>query len=1436
MSVALFYFTGGFMAQYDGSIRIGTEITTKQAERELKSLENSISKTADKITSLRSKMDALKNVKTPTQEYKEIQAQIESTEKKISDLEGKQEKFLATGGKQSSSTYQKMQYDLEELRNSLPYLKGELQELVESGKAFTLGSDTEKYVQMATQVQQLNQQMQSDAERQAELQSALTAEEQRLAQIRENAVVGNQHIIEVIERRKQLLQEIKDLEKAGVTQGYEDYDSRQQELAALNQEIRDYSRRTEQARESFKKLGNMAKKVASSIAAAFSSVARKSILAMTSAVKRATSAMFGFGKSTKKSNNMLQSGFKTILKYGLGIRSFYILVNKFRNAVKEGFKNLAQYSSPVNDSLSMLKSSLTQLKNSLATAFAPILTAAAPALTALINMVSRAATYVGMLIAALTGQKTFVKATEVQEDYAASLKDTSQNAKEAKKYLSGLDEVRQYDTGKDSDSDKYTPPTPSEMFETVQIESSISDFAEKIKEAWRKADFSDIGDLIGTKLKDALNNIPWAKVQSTAEKVGKSFATLINGFVEVEKFGYSIGNTIAQAINTGLTGLNSYAKNLHWDSVGTFIADGINGALENIKWSTALSAAHYFGAGLATALNNALTTRVFKNVGQTIGNGINTVLTYANDFLETFKWKKFGTNIGKGIMSAVKKIDFSLAGKTVANLLNAAILTALNAGKAIKFKKIGEKIAEFLNKSVKTLKAKELGKAISTWIKGALELVATFFKETDFAEIGRKIGEFLVGLDFSSILSSFAGTIFEAIKAGFKILAEMIKTAPLETLLLAGFSFLAFTKIGRTIAMNICSSIATAISAAIQSSGIMSALNGGLAGAVAGAVAVFAEFNVVSGAFENLTAGTGNFITEIGKIAGAVTLAGGALTAVFGFPVGLIATAIAGVTGAIAGTTSALNDMEQQMKEEEEISKYGQTLAEMEAGIDKNSEAIRNRIKESENYIETVGVGEAKMAQDLSDRYFDLAEKENKTGGEMQEMKRIAGLLIKQMPELSQYYDEQSGLLTTTKGNIDSLIQSRLQEIRLNAIEEQLTQAYKDQATALQDVEKYAGPVNDAQKEMNRLQEELQELGNKQALLDEYDRLSQEIQYCTGDTDKLTKKQQEVWNKLTDGNTKEFPSFDSLQQEINDTQDELKDFGEKYEERIKKFTAYDETYKAVSGNVSRLTKMYTEGMEDAAGKGIDGYNQTTKNDTSMEAAALQAARDVVDAFNKGQDAHSPSRKFEKAGEYSIAGFLKGIKNNKQSAINSVTDLANEIVEKFQSMCSRMVFVGQNIVNGIIDGIKSMWNVLTSWAQKIIDLFSISVTPSGGGEVVVESGGTFNSARYAARYSSGMPPFPVAPIPALARGTVVPPNREFMAVLGDNKREPEIVSPLSTMKQAVKEAMGEMNSNNFNENVTYSFNAYINRRVLFEELITEAKLRQTVSGRNPFELA
>lgn len=46
------------------------------------------------------------------------------------------------------------------------------------------------------------------------------------------------------------------------------------------------------------------------------------------------------------------------------------------------------------------------------------------------------------------------------------------------------------------------------------------------------------------------------------------------------------------------------------------------------------------------------------------------------------------------------------------------------------------------------------------------------------------------------------------------------------------------------------------------------------------------------------------------------------------------------------------------------------------------------------------------------------------------------------------------------------------------------------------------------------------------------------------------------------------------------------------------------------------------------------------------------------------------------------------------------------------------------------------------------------------------------------------------LPRLAQGAVIPPNREFLAVLGDQKSGTNIETPLATMVQAFKQAMND----------------------------------------------
>lgn len=115
-----------------------------------------------------------------------------------------------------------------------------------------------------------------------------------------------------------------------------------------------------------------------------------------------------FTGATKSASGGLGGGLKNILKYAFGIRSLFVLVNKLRSALVDGFKNLAQYSGETNNSISMLMSSLTQLKNAFAAAFAPILNVVAPILNSLIQKIISVVNTFGQLTSALTGKTTYI--------------------------------------------------------------------------------------------------------------------------------------------------------------------------------------------------------------------------------------------------------------------------------------------------------------------------------------------------------------------------------------------------------------------------------------------------------------------------------------------------------------------------------------------------------------------------------------------------------------------------------------------------------------------------------------------------------------------------------------------------------------------------------------------------------------------------------------------------------------------------------------------------------------------------------------------------------------------------------------------------------------------------------------------------------------------
>ena len=414
-----------------------------------------------------------------------------------------------------------------------------------------------------------------------------------------------------------------------------------------------------------------------------------------------------FSSANKSVSSGLGGGLKNILKYTLGIRSLFVLVNKLRSALVDGFKNLSQYSGETNNSLSMLMSSLTQLKNAFAAAFAPILNVVAPILNSIIQKIISVVNTFGQLTSALTGKTTYIKAKKVQQDYAKSLNSNAASATNAKKAneelqrtILSFDQINKMDDNSSSDSDNGIADTgglsPSDMFDTQSIPSRIKGIADMIKQAWKNADFTDIGTMVGNKLNAALNSIPWDKIRNTCNKIAKSIATFLNGFIEAVDWKL-VGNTFAQGINTVFDAANTFAENFHWKSLGDVIGNGVNGALGGLDWNLIQETAHNIATGITDTLNSFIQTTDWALVGQSFGNGINTILDFFYTGINNFDWTGTGAALAEFVNNAINTIDFAKLGQTVSDGVKGVFDFGIAAIEGVDWPTVGEKVWDGLS-------------------------------------------------------------------------------------------------------------------------------------------------------------------------------------------------------------------------------------------------------------------------------------------------------------------------------------------------------------------------------------------------------------------------------------------------------------------------------------------------------------------------------------------------------------------------------------------------------------------------------------------------------------------------------------------------------------------------------------------------------------------
>lgn len=407
-------------------------------------------------------------------------------------------------------------------------------------------------------------------------------------------------------------------------------------------------------------------------------------------------------------------------------------------------------------------------------------------------------------------------------DSAENLADGVEKAKKAaKKALAPFDKLnvlsKDLASNKDNGSGGSSINIPTvDMSESAETESAIDEIKTKISSLY------ELGEMIGKKLIEAMESIPWDEVYSAADNFGKGLAEFLNGLISPELFN-SLGKTIANSLNTALHFLNSFGETFDWKKFGKSISKGINSFFKNFDWKLAAKTFNTLASGILDAAIGAVSNVDWPQVRDKIIEFINGL-----DF--------------KGIFFKLGKL---------ANAIANALYTLVSDKKT--WKTLGKKIADGINGFFKGMNKVDkktgltgweaLGKSISDTITGIADAVIEAMNSVDWKAVGQALADFIGSIDWEEIawkvdgiLDSLSKAIADAIEGATGI---EVSVDAVDIVLKFGLINWAIKKITGT---SILSSIAGAVKGMLQSAGLLSS----------------------SGALTVSLAGISNFLVQIG--------------------------------------------------------------------------------------------------------------------------------------------------------------------------------------------------------------------------------------------------------------------------------------------------------------------------------------------------------------------------------------------------------------------------------------------------------------------------------------------------------------------------------------------------------------------------------------------
>lgn len=389
------------------------------------------------------------------------------------------------------------------------------------------------------------------------------------------------------------------------------------------------------------------------------------------------------------------------------------------NLISAGLRKITEWMGSAALSSATLRAALGNLQGAASTAAAPLLQAILPALTAIANAAATAFYYIAQLVSFLTGKSIGASqsAAKAMGKYAKAAKSAGSAADGA---LAKFDELDVLDKNSGGGAGAITP---NYDFNTD------NPFLDEIMQAIKDGDWYGVGQLIGEKLRDSLNAIPWPDIQDKARAWATNIANCINGFIEVPGLWEAIGHTVAQGLNTALIFADTLMQGIHWDSLGAGIARGLTTAVAELDWPL---------------------------LGRVLTDGMRAAILTLYSFVQTYTgWADLGNSIAACINSAIANIPWMEAGLGLSGFVVGLLHTLIATVQGTDWTALGQNIVSM----VSTIDWVGLFSAMGTLAIDVLQAINGILDQVDWGAVGQKIMDCIEAVDWAGILSQLGEII-----------------------------------------------------------------------------------------------------------------------------------------------------------------------------------------------------------------------------------------------------------------------------------------------------------------------------------------------------------------------------------------------------------------------------------------------------------------------------------------------------------------------------------------------------------------------------------------------------------------------------------------------------------------------------------------------------